>query len=392
MRRRSEAIRLTLTLVSLASVAVTPLVSAQRSGLTRQRVQSMLAEKRSLIGANMSDLDLSGLDFTGADLSGAVLRGANLSGSIFADAILVKANLTGAQLRAAVFVRTQLEGANLARAEGIGLSLREVNMKSATLDGAQLPGANLEGAILTRASLLSTDLRQANLSRATLDEARLVRTDLRNAKLIEASLRRAQIVGVDMSGADLHGTILAGAEIESTDVEKAHNHAKAIYDEPAATPVPQAQIAAAPWTARIYTTQGTPIEVESWSVEGSLIFYVKDGATHGIPSNNVTRIEDRAGKLLRDTPEVLALCRRPKVGDSEQDVTRWFNCVNLTWQRRTTERAGGTQTIYSTDPETLRVNIAPILVYVTDGKVTEVVSGTLDPSKVEPTRPTQPRP
>jgi len=76
------------------------------------------------------------------------------------------------------------------------------------------------------------------------------------------------------------------------------------------------------------------VEVESWSEQDTLIFYVKDGVIHGIPSSEIAKIVDRTGKVLRDTPLVLKSCRRPVVGDAEAEVKLYFSCVGLTLHLR----------------------------------------------------------
>ena len=78
---------------------------------TREEFLASIRQRRSLAGADLSNLDLSGVKFGGGNLSGANLRNTNLSGARFAGTNLSEADLTGAQLTGAA-----VAGSNLARA------------------------------------------------------------------------------------------------------------------------------------------------------------------------------------------------------------------------------------------------------------------------------------
>jgi len=92
----------------------------------------------SLVGCNLSGLNLSDAGLAGADLQGANLSGADLSG-------------------------TNLNGANLAGA----------NLNGANLVGAKLSGANLADANLNHANLTDADLTCANTTDANFNHANL---------------------------------------------------------------------------------------------------------------------------------------------------------------------------------------------------------------------------
>lgn len=51
-------------------------------------------------------------------------------------------------------------------------------------------------------------------------------------------------------------------------------------------------------TARVYLRYGAPIDVESWRLQGELLFYVHGGVTHGVPKGDVARIDDDQGRPL----------------------------------------------------------------------------------------------
>ena len=74
-------------------------ITAARSRL--RGLRSKMAMGESLIGANLTDADLSGANLIGANLTDANLRSANLIGANLRSADLNYANLTDANLRSA---------------------------------------------------------------------------------------------------------------------------------------------------------------------------------------------------------------------------------------------------------------------------------------------------
>ena len=114
--------------------------------MEREEILKAVAEKKSLIGANLRyadlrDANLSGANLIGADLSGADLRGADLIG-----ADLRRANLIGADLRYANLRGADLSGANLRGADLSGANLSEI--KNGSLALAQTSIVPDEGAFI----------------------------------------------------------------------------------------------------------------------------------------------------------------------------------------------------------------------------------------------------
>jgi uncharacterized protein YjbI with pentapeptide repeats len=94
-------------------VTLPHLLGAQGARLTRQRVETYLAAKRSFFRADMQGLNLSSLDFRQVDLTGTNLREADLTGGNLENANLARTNLSEVQLSGATFSSAQLDGANL---------------------------------------------------------------------------------------------------------------------------------------------------------------------------------------------------------------------------------------------------------------------------------------
>lgn len=101
---------------------------------------------------------------------------------------LVGANLSGVDLNEAVLFRADLSGADLS-----GADLYGTNLNFADLRGASLIKANLSDANLTYTNLISTDLSFANLTNANLNGVDLSNTNLHHTNLIDAALDNAKL-------------------------------------------------------------------------------------------------------------------------------------------------------------------------------------------------------
>ncbi|MEV7076628.1 pentapeptide repeat-containing protein [Streptomyces sp. NPDC093990] len=102
----------------------------------------------------------------------------DLHGLHLVGAQLTQADLTHARLSGATLTRARLSGAMLARADLLGVTLTEANLvwvtlTEANLVWAKLTKADLSGAMLTRARLSGAMLTEARLSGAMLTEADL---------------------------------------------------------------------------------------------------------------------------------------------------------------------------------------------------------------------------
>jgi uncharacterized protein YjbI with pentapeptide repeats len=330
-----------------AIVAASPATLAQTPPLTMEQVRFILATTRNLAGRNLSGLDLSGLSLAGVDLrsanlSGARLRGvvaerARLSGAILVQAILVEADLRNADLAEADLTRADLTRAKLQKSllrnarldEAV---LREADLSEVTLNGASLVRANLEKALLTGGSLMNANLGQARLAHAELTNASLLFASLVQADLSHAILRGARLREADVDGADVQDALFADADLSSTrNLDKVRNVDKIrLTAAPSPAPPPVVQQPKLPVVARIVPKNGSPIDVE-------LLVYTREGATYGIPRDNVRRIEDTNGKILREFVERIASagdpgnrlkdCARPRIGDDASYMDKDVACV-----------------------------------------------------------------
>ncbi|KAF5783888.1 putative chromatin remodeling & transcription regulator BTB-POZ family [Helianthus annuus] len=137
----------------------------------------------SLIGVNLSGLDLSklclkGVDFSFASLNKVIFSGANLhhaqfqgadaENTNFQNATLTDCEFTKANLRGALLAGANLRSANLHCSELCDADLRSARLENARFTYANLEGANLEGANLTGAKMRKANLKGANLQRACL--------------------------------------------------------------------------------------------------------------------------------------------------------------------------------------------------------------------------------
>lgn len=189
--------------------------------LTRDEVIALVHTNTSLVGANLTAVDLSELDLHGVDLSRAKLDGARLDRAVLTGARLGGATLRGARLEGAKLDDAVAEGAAFDEAVLKGADLSRANLGGAALAKADLSGAVLVDADLTGADLSLAELRGARLVSASLDGATLRGTVLSNADATRASLRKATISDADLSGAKLDGASLIGCVIERVNLSGA---------------------------------------------------------------------------------------------------------------------------------------------------------------------------
>lgn len=139
---------------------------------------------------------LHGLSVVGADLSGLDMHGSNLSGHDLGGVKFSKTNLSGARLGGARLVDADLEGADLSNADLAGADLTR-----AMLTNARMPGVNIDNACFSSAQGPGAIFDGAK-GRATL----FVRGQWPNA-----SFRKIDILSADFTGAALDGAIFDGA-------------------------------------------------------------------------------------------------------------------------------------------------------------------------------------
>ncbi len=140
-----------------------------------------------LLGADLTQTDLTRISLTGANLTGVTLDYAFLDGASLTDAILTGATLTDDTLTGATLTGTYLTGATLTDANLTGATLTGTYLTDATLTDAILTGANLTGAHLTDATLTNATLQGAILDRANLLGANVTQEQLKKAKSLQGA-------------------------------------------------------------------------------------------------------------------------------------------------------------------------------------------------------------
>ena len=147
-------------------------------------------EKPSLVGEDLSEMDLTGVNLGEADLTDAELFQADLTEANLKMAALTRADLAGADL----------SGAALYKADFSGACLIEVNLTGASLGAANFRGADLRGTKLRGADCEGTDLSEANLSEADLTGSNLTRADITRANLCNANLAGTNLTAMKDGG------------------------------------------------------------------------------------------------------------------------------------------------------------------------------------------------
>ena len=142
-------------------------------------------ERPKLVGADLSEMDLTGANLGEADLT---------------DAELFQTDLTEANLKMAVLRGADLSGADLSGAALYKTELAEACLIEADLTGANLGAADLRGADLRGTKLRGVDLSEADLSNANLNEADLTGTNLTRADITGANLHNANFAGTNLTG------------------------------------------------------------------------------------------------------------------------------------------------------------------------------------------------
>jgi uncharacterized protein YjbI with pentapeptide repeats len=205
-----------------------------------------------LTGSDFRNVDLSGVSFRAANLRAALMQddpggafktllvGADLTeanltvlvarGADFSDATLGCALLTGAELSGANLARTDItcdpDGVNFATADLRDADLTAANLTDANLTGTDFTGAKvspetvleratLQSAILRNVDLSGVNLRAASLNSAVLtdDPNGLFETRFVGADLSETDLRQVQARGVNLNGASLACALMTAAQL-----------------------------------------------------------------------------------------------------------------------------------------------------------------------------------
>jgi uncharacterized protein YjbI with pentapeptide repeats len=178
-----------------------------------------------LVGANLSGLDLTGAALSGATLTDAHLAGVTLDGVVAYYVNFTRADLTGAVAHSADLSGSTLLGAKLGGADLSTTLLLAVTSGSVTGTPLTLPvdwhvvhgylvgpWANLSGADLHGAALAGFDLDHSVTNKGNFAGA-----DLRGADLTAAGW-----LGASLVGADLRGATLTGSDISTSDLSRAN--------------------------------------------------------------------------------------------------------------------------------------------------------------------------
>ena len=147
-------------------------------------------QRPTLVGEDLSEMDLTGVNLGEADLTDAELFQADLTEANLKMAVLTRADLAGADLK----------GAALYKADFSGACLIEVDLSGASLGAADFRGADLRGTKLRGADCDETDLSNANLSEADLTGANLTRADVTGANLCNANLAATNLTAMKDGG------------------------------------------------------------------------------------------------------------------------------------------------------------------------------------------------
>ena len=233
-------------------------------GYDEERLKRRLGVK-SLIGADLSGVDLRWNYLQEVDLARANLQGANLAGTNLRNANLQGADLRGADLSKANLEEVDLRGADLTGVQNliirqiavtvydketkfpVGITFGDIpkhnkdSLKSALgvkmlegaeakgmilrwgdFEGAEMPWSSFQKADLTGANLSHTNLSAANLRDANLLEADLQKANLKNSSLQGANLIRVNLQGVDLTSASLQGSNLSGADLQKAKLQSAN--------------------------------------------------------------------------------------------------------------------------------------------------------------------------
>jgi uncharacterized protein YjbI with pentapeptide repeats len=212
---KSPSIR--IHLINIAKVAI-PLKNLILMRDVDDKI-ALLESSGSCVFCDLTQGNFKGSNLKGVDLRHAILIGANLSNNNLSLAILRNANLSGADLRGTNLTEADLRGTNLTEAD-----LRGTNLTEADLSGANFKGADLSGVNLTKADLKNSYLARANLSNVSLDGVDFRNTDLTGANLNGVDLSNkdltgANLSGVDLSNKDLTGTILTHSNLSEANLD-----------------------------------------------------------------------------------------------------------------------------------------------------------------------------
>ncbi len=189
-------------------------------------VDTQLRPAASLVGIDLSYVNMYGFNLDSLDLTGATLVHTNLIRARMHSVVLTNANLTSAHLDRANMNESNLAGANFTDAS-VDASMNGANVTGADFTNADLGGASMWRAIgltdtqlqaassVARISLYELDLSGFDFSGLDLSNAiGVTDTQLQSAlSVAEIDLSDVDLAGADLSGLDLSRSNLSGANL-----------------------------------------------------------------------------------------------------------------------------------------------------------------------------------
>lgn len=173
--------------------------------------------EKSMEGALLPDVDLSGKSLVDVNLNTSFLDGVKLNGTDLSNAVLANSLIRGSQLNKAKLSEADLTSVNLFRSDMSEADFTGATMINAVLDGTVMREAVLKNANLQGAKLQATNLYKANLSGANLTNAKLnggtIEYEMGSVDYPGADLSQADLTGADLTGADFTGATLRGAKV-----------------------------------------------------------------------------------------------------------------------------------------------------------------------------------
>lgn len=184
----------------------------------------------SLVGTDLSNLQLTGVIFSGINLNNTIFYKSNLSNAHFIECQLENCNFEKAKLESSKFERCRFSKAkfkdcDLSNANLSGLRFHQNNFQRSCLIKANFSSASLSDSQFIEASLKSADLRNTEIHNCNFSRA-----NLSKANLSDSALNKSELVRSLLSEAKLHATKFEGGSISYADLRKANFNHKTIFN------------------------------------------------------------------------------------------------------------------------------------------------------------------
>lgn len=165
------------------SISRSQIVLSRTNEQTGEREVVHIVQGDTLVGADLSGLDLSRVEFKNLDMTDANLSNTTLSSAFFSGVDLTCANLSGAKMDFAVFRKVDASGANfdrtictpvvftetsICRASFINASLQENTFARVNAIGADFTGANLSNTMMSVVDLRGAIVNDADFTNTKL--------------------------------------------------------------------------------------------------------------------------------------------------------------------------------------------------------------------------------